>query len=388
MESAPPETASRIGVPGGMSPFPAAPSSASRTASIPHGTTRARGPGSRRWSLVAVQAYGHMIWQGMPSVRFERTAEMKLRLKLDIAVLVTAFSISAHDLRAQNLLKNGHFDVDVSGWRIRCGPPCSSITWSSQDSKSSPDSGSAFVNAITAGGLPEQDIFPVFEGLTYDFGATARRATGLPGSAKVMVSWFPSGSTADGGCTQGSLRTDETALLAATDAWEILSSTSVAPSGAKCAAVLLFVGAGAGFPGYAYFDDVFFARQNTTGSFYTVTPCRIFDTRNPDGPFGGPAFAPFTSRTFVIPGSCGIPTDATTIAANLTVTDTTGAGHFVVYPTGTDPPSTSTLNFGKGQTRASNAILTLGVGGEITLSCTLPFGGTADLILDVAGYFQ
>ena len=49
------------------------------------------GPGSRRWSLVAVQAYGHMIWQGMPSVRFERTAEMKLRLKLDITVLVTAF---------------------------------------------------------------------------------------------------------------------------------------------------------------------------------------------------------------------------------------------------------------------------------------------------------
>jgi hypothetical protein len=39
---------------------------------------------------------------------------MKLRLKL--AVLVTAFLISAQNLRAQNLLKNGHFDVDVSGW--------------------------------------------------------------------------------------------------------------------------------------------------------------------------------------------------------------------------------------------------------------------------------
>jgi hypothetical protein len=315
-------------------------------------------------------------------------AYCQLKLRLKLAVLVTAFLISAQNLRAQNLLKNGHFDVDVSGWQTRCSPPCSSITWSSQDANSSPASGSAFVNAISAGGLPEQDIFPVFEGVTYDFGAKARLATGLPGSAKVMVSWFPSGSTADAGCTQGSLRTDETAFLATTDAWGTLSSTSVAPSGARCAALLLFVGSGPGFPGYAYFDDVFFTRQNTTGSFYTVTPCRIFDTRNPAGPFGGPAFAPFSTRTFVIPGSCGIPTDATAIAANLTVTDTTGAGHFVVYPTGTDPPSTSTLNFGKGQTRASNAMLTLGVVGEITLSCTLPFGGTADLIMDVAGYFQ
>lgn len=303
------------------------------------------------------------------------------------ALLVPLASLFAQTLEGQNVLQNAHFDTDVSGWRIPCGPPCSSITWSSLDANSSPDSGSAFVGAITAGGLPEQDIYPVFEGVTYDFGATARLATGLPGSAKVMVSWSPSGSTA-GGCEQGVLRTDETALLGTTDAWGTLSSTSVAPSGARCAAVRLFVGSSPGFPGYAYFDDVFFTRQNTTGSFYTVTPCRIVDTRNPNGPFGGPAFQPLNIRVFAIPGSCGIPAEATAIAANLTTTNTTGGGHFLAYPTGISQPTASTLNFRAGQTRANNATIALGVAGQITVFCALPFGSTADFILDIAGYFQ
>ena len=34
--------------------------------------------------------------------------------------------------------------------------------------------------------------------------------------------------------------------------------------------------------------------------FYTVTPCRVVDTRNSSGPFGGPALAANSDRTFVV----------------------------------------------------------------------------------------
>ncbi len=172
------------------------------------------------------------------------------------------------------------------------------------------------------------------------------------------------------------------------DTWEDVSATTTAPPGARCAIVQLLVDSQPQVPGSAHFDDVFFTRHGTTGAFYTVTPCRIVDTRNPDGPFGGPAFQPLNIRVFAIPGSCGIPAEATAIAANLTATNTTGRGHFLGYATGVSQPTASTLNFGPGQTRANNATIALGVAGQITVFCALPFGSTADFILDVAGYFQ
>ena len=45
-------------------------------------------------------------------------------------------------------------------------------------------------------------------------------------------------------------------------------------------------------------------------AFYTVAPCRVFDTRNPAGPYGGPALVAGGERSFVLPGRCGIPATA------------------------------------------------------------------------------
>lgn len=312
---------------------------------------------------------------------------MKRRNFYFAAVLIPFALLRARTLEGQNLLQNPHFDHDVSGWSSSCSvPTCFTMTWSPQDADGSPTSGSALITAVHVPGGPVQVIYPVFEGVTYDFGAAVREAEEAGGPGTVTVSWATD-NTGPGSCGFSLLRVDTTPSWGG-NTWANVSATSTAPKGAKCAKLQLTVPAISGFPRSAYFDNVFLTRQNTTGSFYTVTPCRIVDTRNSDGPFGGPAFAPLSTRTFAIPGSCGIPVDATAIAANLTVTNATGAGHFVVYPAGTPQPSTSTLNFAPGQTRANNAVLTLGVSGQITVFCTLPFGGTADLVLDVAGYFQ
>jgi uncharacterized repeat protein (TIGR01451 family) len=121
------------------------------------------------------------------------------------------------------------------------------------------------------------------------------------------------------------------------------------------------------------------------GSYHTVTPCRVLDTRNPGGPYGGPPLAAGTSRTFTIAGQCGIPANATAIQVNLAVTDPTAIGYVTAYPTGSAVPLVATVNYRAGQTRANNAIVPLSGAGEIDLRCAPT--GTVNVIVDVSGYF-
>jgi hypothetical protein len=53
--------------------------------------------------------------------------------------------------------------------------------------------------------------------------------------------------------------------------------------------------------------------------FVPATPCRLVDTRNPNGPLGGPAISGGTARSFTIPGVCNIPSTALAYSLNLTV---------------------------------------------------------------------
>jgi hypothetical protein len=54
--------------------------------------------------------------------------------------------------------------------------------------------------------------------------------------------------------------------------------------------------------------------------FIPITPCRIVDTRNANGPLGGAILAPQTSRDFPIPsGTCGIPVNSSAYSLNATV---------------------------------------------------------------------
>ena len=70
----------------------------------------------------------------------------------------------------------------------------------------------------------------------------------------------------------------------------------------------------------------------TGTSFHTTTPCRILDTRNANGPLGGPALVAGVRRDFVLTGTCGIPSTAKSISANVTVTGSSVAGSLVAFP--------------------------------------------------------
>ena len=122
-------------------------------------------------------------------------------------------------------------------------------------------------------------------------------------------------------------------------------------------------------------------------SFYTVSPCRVADTRNPAGPSGGPALSANTLRTFPVANICQIPASARAVAINVGVVSPDNIGDLRVYPAGGLPPLSSTINFRPGSIRANNAFIGLGTGGQISVQCDMP-AGTTDFFFDVSGYFQ
>jgi Metallo-peptidase family M12 len=121
--------------------------------------------------------------------------------------------------------------------------------------------------------------------------------------------------------------------------------------------------------------------------FYTLTPCRIADTRNISGPYGGPAMLAGTDRVWGVAGHCGLPSSAKSVAVNVTVTAASQNGSLRLYAAGTAAPPTTSISYRAGRTRANNAIATLGSSGGLAVRCDQP-SGVAHVILDVFGYFQ
>jgi hypothetical protein len=126
----------------------------------------------------------------------------------------------------------------------------------------------------------------------------------------------------------------------------------------------------------------------TPGAFYTVLPCRVVDTRNASGTWGGPALVAQAERVFPIVGLCGVSPAAKAVALNLTVTGPTGNGHLRAYAAfPASIPTTSVLNFVAGVTRANNAVVALSALGEIAVFNGMA-AGTTHLVVDVMGYFE
>jgi hypothetical protein len=130
----------------------------------------------------------------------------------------------------------------------------------------------------------------------------------------------------------------------------------------------------------------YFAPAGAAGglAFYPVTPCRISDTRNPAGPFGGPSLSAGTTSTISVPSSaCGVPASAMAYSLNATVVPKGGLQYLTLWPAGRSQPLVSTLNSFDGSIVANAAIVPAGDGGGISAYVT----DATDLILDINGYF-
>ena len=118
----------------------------------------------------------------------------------------------------------------------------------------------------------------------------------------------------------------------------------------------------------------------------TVTPCRIVDTRNAIGPYGGPALPGNGVRDFTLAGQCGIPMSAKSVVANLTAVAPDSDGYFTAFAAGGSLPLASSLNFSSGRTRANNAVIPLGTAGAVTVFNG--GAGAANLLIDVTGWLE
>ena len=118
--------------------------------------------------------------------------------------------------------------------------------------------------------------------------------------------------------------------------------------------------------------------------FVPITPCRVLDTRNAAGPFGGPFLAGGQSRSFALPqGACGLPSSAQAYSLNLTVVPRGGLGFVTIWPTGQTQPNVSTLNSHDGRIKANAAIVPAGTSGAVSVYAS----DATDVLLDVNGYF-
>jgi len=141
---------------------------------------------------------------------------------------------------------------------------------------------------------------------------------------------------------------------------------------------------GYGDPTYMYLDDVTVTGLSSGLRFFPITPCRVVDTRNAAGTFGGPALTGGTERDFPLPqGSCNLPTTAAAYALNVTVVPQGRLNYLTIWPNGASRPVVSTLNSYDGRTKANAAIVPAGAGQAVSVYAT----DATELILDVSGYF-
>lgn len=118
------------------------------------------------------------------------------------------------------------------------------------------------------------------------------------------------------------------------------------------------------------------------GTFQSVTPTRLLDTRSGARPVQVPAGG---SVKVDVGGRGTVPEDAVAAVLNVTATRGTAGGHVTAYPAGFDVPLASNLNFAAGQTVAGAVTVALGEDGDVELA-----NGSSrpvDLVVDIAGWF-
>jgi hypothetical protein len=120
-------------------------------------------------------------------------------------------------------------------------------------------------------------------------------------------------------------------------------------------------------------------------AFYPIPPCRIADTRNAPGPFGGPSLVGGATRNFpILSSSCNVPTSAQAYSLNFTTVPAGPFGFFTAWPAGQTQPLASTLNAATGTVVANAAIVQAGTNGDVSVFVS---NSSSDLVIDINGYF-
>ncbi len=118
--------------------------------------------------------------------------------------------------------------------------------------------------------------------------------------------------------------------------------------------------------------------------FFPAVECRVVDTRNPNGTFGGPPIQGRTSRSFPIPqGSCNIPSTAGAYVLTVTVIPMGQLSLLTVYPTGESLGAVTTMVSLDGRIKSDPTIVPAGTNEAVSVYAS----DTTNVVIDVYGYF-
>jgi hypothetical protein len=122
-------------------------------------------------------------------------------------------------------------------------------------------------------------------------------------------------------------------------------------------------------------DDTYFSLNN---------PTRVYDSRQ-STPLSHQESRPI--QVTGVGGVNGVPANAKTVIANVTVVDPDSSGYFTVYPSDAPRPNTSTHNFAAGENFANMITMRLSAAGQISVFDFLDSGsGNVDVLVDIVGY--
>lgn len=129
-------------------------------------------------------------------------------------------------------------------------------------------------------------------------------------------------------------------------------------------------------------------------TYHSVTPCRLFDTRDGTGTTAGARANP-GPHTFRVQGKCGIPVGADAVSLNVTVIGPSTGGDLRLFPSNVGSPVVAVMSYNAGEPALCNgAILPLAqvAGDDITAVIGMACGGNGcgfiHLTMDVTGYFD
>ncbi len=118
--------------------------------------------------------------------------------------------------------------------------------------------------------------------------------------------------------------------------------------------------------------------------FFSMTPCRVVDTRNGTGPLAGPGLTANVARDFpFLTSTCNISNTAVAYSLNVTAVPPAPLGFVTVWPSDQARPTASTLDDLTGTIVANAAIVKAANNGDISVYAN----NNTQLVIDINGYF-
>ena len=121
-------------------------------------------------------------------------------------------------------------------------------------------------------------------------------------------------------------------------------------------------------------------------TYFPIAPVRVLDTRDGTGTGRVEAIGPDGVLELKVIDVAGVPlSGVTAVALNVTATNATADSHLRVWPTGTDQPGVSNLNFSSGPSIPNLVIARVGTDGKVSFR---NHAGTVDVVADVQGWYS